>query len=51
MGRKPLFGECAKAVTLRLYSWEKQLVKEFIKKIREKRRNKLIKERMKCKKV
>lgn len=29
------FGEHAKICTIRLYSWEKNLVKEFLKKIRE----------------
>lgn len=41
MGRKPIFNECAKLVTIRLYSWEKQLVKDFIKKLREKKRKQL----------
>ena len=34
------FGERAKICTIRLYSWEKKLVKEFLKKIREEKLNK-----------
>lgn len=41
MPRKSIYGENAKLWTCRLYSWEKQLVKDFIKKLREKKRKQL----------
>ena len=31
---------------MKLYSWEKPLVKEFIKKLREKRKKKVLKEKI-----
>ena len=45
MPKKPIFGELAKLVSLRLYSWEKEPVKEFIKKMRDKRKKQLRKAR------
>lgn len=41
MSKNLVFGEPAKAVTIRLYSWEKKLVKEFIKLLRKKKREEL----------
>lgn len=41
MPKKPIFGECAAIVSLRLYSWEKKPVKEFIKELRLKKRKEL----------
>lgn len=34
-GKKAIFGEIAKNVTFKLYSWEKPLVKEYLKHIRK----------------
>lgn len=45
MGRKPIFGEVATSTNFRLYSWEKQLVRDFIKKLREKLRKQLERKR------
>lgn len=41
MPKKPIFGELAKLVSLRLYSWEKEPVKEYIKKMRDKKKKEL----------
>ena len=38
MPKKPIYGECAKMFSYRLYSWEKGPVKEFIKKLRIEKR-------------
>lgn len=35
MGRRKVFEEYAKNVTMKLYSWEKEPVKQFIKRLRE----------------
>ena len=35
MSKNLVFGEKAKLVTMRLYSWEKSKVKEFLKEIRK----------------
>ena len=48
MPKKPIFGECAKMFSCRLYSWEKELVKAYIKKIREKKKLQLKKRKTKC---
>lgn len=34
-GKKAIFGEIAKNVTIKLYSWEKPLVKAYIKQLRK----------------
>jgi len=47
MSRNLIFGEHAKLITLRLYSWEKILVKEYIKLIREKKKKELSKKEKK----
>lgn len=44
MSKKLIFGEPAKITTLRLYSWEKELVKTFLKKIRKEKLKELNKE-------
>lgn len=41
MPKKPIFGEYAMPYSCRLYSWEKESVKEFIKKLRDKKRKEL----------
>ncbi len=41
MSKNLVFGEKAKCVTMRLYSWEKALVKAYIKKIRDKKRKEM----------
>lgn len=41
MPRKSIFGENAQITTMRLYSWEKELVREFLKKIRQERKKKM----------
>lgn len=41
MPKKPIFGEHAKMFSCRLYSWEKEQVKEFIKKLREKKKKQI----------
>ena len=41
MPKKPIFGEHAMPYSCRLYSWEKEPVKEFIKKLRDKKRKEL----------
>lgn len=45
MPRKSIFGENAKLVTFRLYSWETQMVKDFINAERQKRKAKIKGER------
>lgn len=47
MPRKSIFGENAQLTTMRLYSWEKEMVKELLEKEREKRKNKIKKDRSK----
>lgn len=37
MPKKSVFGENAKLTTFRLYSWERKLVREFIKNERQKK--------------
>lgn len=44
MSKNLVFGERAKLVTMRLYSWEKLLVKAYIKTIRAKKKKELEKE-------
>ena len=34
-GKKAVFGEVAKNVTFKLYSWEKEMVKSYLKNIRK----------------
>ena len=41
MSKNLVFGEKAKNHTIKLYSWEKSLVKEFLKKIRDKKRKEI----------
>lgn len=41
MSKNLIFGEKAKLVSIRLYSWEKALVKAYIKLIRNKKREEL----------
>ena len=45
MPKKPIFGENAKMYSCRLYSWEKELVREFIKKLRDKKRKEMMRKR------
>lgn len=40
-GKKAIFGEIAQTKAFRLYSWEIEPVKEFIKKMREEKRKQL----------
>lgn len=40
-GKKAIFGEIAQTKAFRLYSWEIEPVKEFIKKMREEKRAQL----------
>ena len=49
MPKKPIFGEVAKMCSFRLYSWEKELVKLYIRKLRDKKRKELKKGRLRCK--
>lgn len=42
MSKNLVFGEKAKIVTLRLYSWEKALVKAYIKVLRAKKREEIL---------
>lgn len=44
MSKNLVFGEKAKLTTMRMYSWEKALVKAFLKKIRDSKRKELVKE-------
>lgn len=41
MSKNLVFGEKAKLVTIRLYSWEKALVKAYIKVLRDKRKKEI----------
>lgn len=41
MPKKPVFGECAKMFSYRLYSWEKEKVVDYIKKLREQKKKNL----------
>lgn len=41
-GRKAMYGEVAQVVSFRLYSWEKEKVIEFIKKLHNERKNNII---------
>lgn len=45
MSKNLIFGEKAKLVTMRLYSWEKALVKAYIKTLRAAKRLELGKEK------
>lgn len=45
MSKNLVFGERAKLTTMRMYSWEKALVKAFLKKIRNRKRKELEKEK------
>lgn len=45
MSKNLVFGEKAKLVSFRLYSWEKALVRAFIKTIRAKKRKQIEKEK------
>lgn len=42
MSKILIFGEKAKCVTMRLYSWEKALVKAYIKVLRAKKRKEIL---------
>lgn len=42
MSKNLIFGEKAKCVTMRLYSWEKALVKAYIKVLRAKKRKEIL---------
>lgn len=42
MSKNLIFGEKAKCVTMRLYSWEKALVKAYIKVLRMKKRKEIL---------
>jgi len=50
MPKVSIFGENARLCSFRLYSWEKELVREFIKKIRVKKLKEIMRKR-KCKKA
>ena len=41
MSKNLIFGEKAKLISFRLYSWEKALVRDFIKKIREQKKKEI----------
>lgn len=41
MSKNLVFGEKAKMCSIRLYSWEKTLVRNFIKKLREQKKQEL----------
>ena len=45
MSKNLVFGEKAKNVTIKLYSWEKALVKAYIKVLRIKKRKEIEKEK------
>ena len=45
MSKNLVFGEKAKLVTMRMYSWEKALVRAYLKLIRDKKRIELEKEK------
>lgn len=49
MPKVSIYGENARLCSFRLYSWEKELVREFIKKIRVKKLKEIIKKK-KCNK-
>ena len=41
MSKNLVFGEKAKIVTMRLYSWEKEMVRAFLKKIRSEKKKEI----------
>lgn len=41
-GKRAIFGEVAKKYSIRLYSWEREPVKELLKKLREERKKNII---------
>lgn len=43
MSKNLVFGEAAKLVTIRLYSWEKAPVKAYIKELRAQKRREIMK--------
>ena len=45
MPRVSIFGENAKLISFRLYSWEKELVREFLKKLRDKKRKEIMRKK------
>lgn len=45
MPRKAIFGEIAKLVTMRMYSWEKKPVKEYLRALRTEKKKELVKEK------
>lgn len=45
MSKNLVFGEKAKNVTIKLYSWEKVIVKNFIKAIRKQKKEEILKEK------
>lgn len=42
MSKNLVFGEKAKLVTMRMYSWEKALVRAYLKLIRDKKRKEIL---------
>lgn len=42
MSKNLVFGEKAKLVTVRMYSWEKALVRAYLKLIRDKKRKEIL---------
>lgn len=45
MPRRAIFGETAKIVTIRMYSWEKKPVKEYLKALRAEKKRELVEEK------
>lgn len=48
MSKNLIFGEKAKCVTMRLYSWEKALVRAYVKMLRAKKREEILVKEKKC---
>lgn len=51
MSKNLVFGEKAKLVTIRLYSWEKALVRAYIKLLREQKKKEILKEKKDGKRI
>lgn len=51
MSKNLVFGEKAKNVTIKLYSWEKAIVKSFIKTIRKEKKEEILKEKKDGKRI
>lgn len=47
MSKNLVFGEKAKNVTIKLYSWEKAIVKNFIKALRKQKKEEILKKEKK----